>query len=378
MSLKIKTYPELVADMLAAIGEMTGLTNFNIGSVVRTKTEVFAEVVAELYAFGAGMLKQGFLDTATAFWLDRKAQEYGLTRKPAVKAEGIVVYSRKVAKPTNVPIPEGSIVTTPKDQSGTEYRYFTTLEVVLLAGELSVEAPVIAENAGNAYNVGPGSISRMKTFITGIDAVTNPEEWLTTVGVNEEADAALRQRCFLAWEELSQGGTAAAYVSWALSVGGVKSAFVDDTLPRGEGTVDVYIMGEAGPPDPALIEAVQDVVDDNRPITADALVFSPEVVSIPITLTVTPRAGYDTAAMDTEVRRRLSVFFGDIEDAALPIVPLGVGKDVVVAQIVGIVMAVPGVYSVTVDEPAADVIIDPNQFPEQGLVTITMEAPSNE
>ena len=105
MSLKIKTYTELVADMLAAIGEKTGLTNFNVGSVVRTTTEVFADVVAELYAFGAGMLKQGFLDTATTFWLDRKAQEYGLTRKPAIKTEGIVVYSRKTAKATNVPVP---------------------------------------------------------------------------------------------------------------------------------------------------------------------------------------------------------------------------------------------------------------------------------
>ena len=378
MPLTIKTYQEIVSEMLTAVGQKTGLTNFNVGSVVRTTTEVFAEVVGELYAFGAGMLKQGFLDTATDFWLDRKAKEYGLTRKPAVKAEGTVIYSRKTAKDTNVPIPEGSIVTTPKDQSGTEYRYFTTLEVVLLAGELSVEVPVIAENAGNAYNVGSGSISKMKTFITGIDAVTNPEDWLTTVGVDEESDAALRQRCFLAWEELSQGGTAAAYVSWALSVAGVKSAIVDDTLPRGEGTVDVYIMGEAGVPDPALIEAVQEVVDSNRPITADALVFSPEVVTIPVTLGVTPRIGYDIAAMETEIRRRLSVFFSDIEDPELAITPLGVGKDVVVAQIVGLVMAVPGVYSLQVQEPGADVNIDPNQFPEQGLVTITMEAPSDE
>ncbi len=378
MALKIKTYPELVADMLAAMGEKTGITNFNVGSVVRTTTEVFAEVVAELYAFGAGMLKQGFLDTATTFWLDRKTLEYGLTRKPAIKAEGTVVYSRKTAKDTNIPIPAGSIVTTPKDQSATEYRYFTTQATVLQTGELSVATPVIAENAGSAYNVGPGSISKMKTFITGVDAVTNLEAWLTTVGVDKETDTALRQRCFLAWEELSQGGTAAAYVSWALSVAGVKSAFVDDSLPRGEGTLDVYIMGVAGPPDPALVEAVQDVVDENRPITADALVFAPEIVTVPVTLGVTPRAGFDTAAMDAEIRRRLSIFFGDIEDPTLPIVPLGVGKDVVVSQIVGVVMAVPGVYSVTVDAPAADIVIDPNQFPEQGLVTITMEAPSHE
>jgi len=378
MSLHIKLYPEIIADMLTAIGAKTGLTNFNVGSVIQTTTEVFAEVVGELYAFGAEMLKQGFLDTATTFWLDRKAREFGLTRKPAVKAEGIVEYSRKTAKDTNVTIREGSIITTPQDQSGTQYRYFTTAEVVLLAGELSIEAPVIAETAGNAYNVGAGSISVMKTFISGVDVVTNLEDWLTVVGVDEESDAALRQRCFLAWDELSQGGTAAAYVSWALSVAGVKSAFVDDTLPRGEGTVDIYIMGEDDPPDPALIVAVQEVVDTNRPITADALVFAPEIVSGPVTLTVIPRAGYDTTAMETEIRRRLSVFFGDIDDPDLPIIPLGVGKDVIVSQIVGVVMAIPGVYSVVVDEPAADIIVDPDQFPEAGLVTITMEAPSYE
>jgi len=378
LSLKIKTYPELVSGMLTAIGEHTDLTNFNVGSVTRTLTEVFSEVVAELYAFGAGMLRQGFLDTATGFWLDRKAKEYGLTRKPAIKTQGGVRYSRKTAKDTNVPIPEGSIVTTPMDQSGRQYRYFTTEDAVLLAGELFVAVPVFAETAGSAYNVGPGSISKMKTFITGIDAVANEEDWVTVVGVDEESDAALRQRCFLAWEELSQGGTAAAYVSWALSVPGVKSAFVDNNLPRGDGTVDVYILGEAGPPDSALIEAVQVVVDGNRPITADALVASPDVVTVPIALIVTPRTGWDTAAMETEVRRRLSVYFGDIEDFELQITPLGVGKDVVKAQIVGIVMAVPGVYSVSVGTPESNVVIAPNQFPELGDVTVVMEAPSYE
>jgi uncharacterized phage protein gp47/JayE len=378
MALPFKTYTQLVADMIAAVGDRTGLTNFNIGSTIRTKIEVFAEVVGELYAYGAEMLKQGFLDTATGTWLDRKAGEFGITRIPASKAEGVVVYSRLVAKPTNIPIPEGSIVATAKDASGLQYRYLTTAEVILAAGEKTVEAPVIAEAVGAAYNVGTGAISKMTTFISGIDAVTNEEDWLTTVGVDEETDAALRQRCFLAWDELSQGGTAAAYVSWALSVAGVKSAFVDDTLPRGEGTVDIYIMGDDGPPDPALIADVQDVIDDNRPITADALVLSPDIVEVPITMDVTPRAGYDSVAMTTEIERRIDVFFGDVEDSTLAIVPLGVGKDVVVAQIIGVVMSVPGVYSVDVTEPAADIEIDANEFPVQGAVTINMGAPSYE
>ncbi len=378
MAPQIKTYSELVSSLLTAIGERTGLTNFNVGSVVRTLAEVFSEVVGELYAFGAEMLKQGFLDTATGIWLDRKAREYGLERKPAIKTVGYVIYSRPIAKNTNISIPTGSIVTTPKDQSGKEYRFFTTEDAVLQAGELSVSVPVIAENAGSAYNVGPTSISRMKTYINGIGSVSNETDWMTIVGVDEEKDSALRQRCFLAWEELSQGGTAAAYVSWALSVPGVKSAFVDDTLPRGEGTVDIYIMGEAGPPDAALIVAVQEVVDANRPITADALVLSPVIVPIDILLSVVPRSGYDTTTLEQEIRRRLSVYFGDIDDPDSGITPLGVGKDVVVAQIIGLVMTILGVYSVSIIQPTSDIVISPNEFPELGTVSITLEAASHE
>jgi uncharacterized phage protein gp47/JayE len=218
----------------------------------------------------------------------------------------------------------------------------------------------------------------MKTYINGVDAVTNEADWIAVVGADEEGDEALRQRCYLAWEELAQGGIAAAYISWALSVTGVTSAFVDDDLPRGEGTLDLYIMGEAGPPDGALLEAVQAVVDGNRPITADALVRAPDAAIVTIHLVVTPRAGYDVSALDTEIRRRLSVLFGDIDDATLGLTPLGVGKDVVVARLVALVMAIPGVYSVTVLEPPADVVIASNQVPELGDVTIDMEAPSNE
>ena len=378
MALQIKTYSEIVSSMLTAIGERTGLTNFNVGSVVRTLTEVFSEVVGELYAFGAEMLKQGFLDTATGFWLDRKAKEYGITRKPAIKTVGRIVYSRPLPKSTNIPIPTGSIVTTPKDQSGKEYRYFTTEEAVLLAEELSVSVPVIAEEAGSSYNVGPDSISKMKTYINGIGSVTNEVGWITTVGVDEEKDSALRQRCFLAWEELSQGGTARAYVSWALSVPGVKSAFVDDTLPRGEGTVDIYIMGEAGPPDAALIDAVQAVIDENRPITADALMRSPDIVTVDISMRVTPRSGFDPNTIETEISRRISVYFGDIDDPDLSIIPLGVGRDVVASRIVAIAMEVDGVYMAVLNEPDANIAIAPNEFPEIGSVTIFMEAPSNE
>jgi phage-related baseplate assembly protein len=163
-----------------------------------------------------------------------------------------------------------------------------------------------------------------------------------------------------------------------LSVPGVKSAFVDDDLPRGEGTLDIYLMAESGPPDALLLAQVQEVIDAHRPITADALVLSPEVVTVPVTASLTPRAGWDPEAIDAEARRRLAVYFGELEDASLGLVPLGVGKDVVVSQVVALLMAIPGVYSVDLASPVATVVIAPNQVPALGAVTLTMEAPSNE
>ena len=378
MSLQIKTVTELVAEALAWIGASTKLTNFNAGSVVRTWTEVFCGVVGDLYTFAGEMLAQGFIDTATGFWLDRKAREYGIVRNAAITTKGVVLFSRLLPKSTNITIPAGTLVKSNKDQSGVERRYTTDAEVILLAGTTEIEADVTAEDSGSDYNLGAGSIVVMAIYISGLDSVTNEADWITQTGVDKESDTLLRNRLLLAWEELSQGGTAAAYVSWALSVPGVKSAFVDDNLPRGDGTLDVYIMDEAGSPAPALIAAVQLVVDANRPITADALVLGPDIIEIDLTLTVTPRVGWDIVAMEAEIRRRFSVYFGDVEDETLSITPIGVGKDIVLAQLVAVVMGVSGVYSVTFSDPVADLEIDPNEFPESRTITITMAAASTE
>ena len=373
-----KTFSTIVSETLTAIGERTNLTNFNVGGTIRTITEVFSEVVGELYAYGSDMLKQGFMATAQGAWLINKVKEVGVEPKDVITTEGTVMFSRPTARDTNITIPVDSIVATKKDQSGKEYRYFTTQEVILPAGSISVAVPVIAENPGSAYNVGAGSITVMKTYINGISAVTNRPDWITTVGVDEESDEELRSRGFLAWEELSQGGIAAAYISWAKAVTGVVSAFVDDNLPRGEGTIDVYILGQSGPPDTALIKAAQLHINDQVPIGADPLVRAPGIVTVNMDLIITPKAKYDTVSMDAEIRRRLSVLFGDIQDASLDITPLGVGNDVVVARIIDVVMDVPGVYSVSVLSPASDVVVAINEYPELGTVTLTMKAASNE
>lgn len=365
----IKSFEEIVRDMLAKIGARSPLSNFNPGSVIRTLVEVIAFAIAELYGLVAAVIKQGFLATATGFWLDLKVREYGLTRKPAIMTRGMVTFGRRRALGTNVTIPAGVIVTTLTDQNGRQFRFVTTEAVVLQSGQAEVLVPVQAEKSGAAWNVGAGAIQKLTVYVSGIDYVRNDGGWITAEGADTETDEELRRRGFLAWAELARGGTRDAYISWALSVPGVKNAFVDDTLPRGQGTVDVYVISTAGLPTAALVAQVQGVVDANRPITADVLVKAPTVRWIALDLVVTPKRLADTTVIESELRTRMDAFFNPSGDPSFDLPtfnwngPLGIGRDVVLNQLTHIAMSVPGVYDVTFNAPTGDIVIAPYEFP---------------
>ncbi len=382
--MQIKTYTQIVDSLISGVGSRTPLSNFNVGGKIRTILEVVSEATAELYMFGAEELANVFLSTASGVWLDRKGAEYNLVRHQSIKAQGTVVFGRNVARNTNIPIPAGTVVATRRDGYGVEYRYKTDAQVILAAGTTTIEAAVTAdwptetEKNGSLWNAAGAGITAMKTYLSGVDYVTNASDWLTTAGADEESDAHFRRRIKAKWNELARGGTAAAYESLALSVAGVESAFVDDNLPRGEGTVDIYIMSQGGAPSQALIDDVQDVIDANRPITADALVRAPQAVTVAVTMQVTPKSGADITVLDAEIKRRLRVYFGSIVDAALDVVPLGVGKDVCSARLAAIAMSVPGVYKAVMITPTADVIVDPNEYPTLGTPIINFGAYSNE
>ena len=370
----IRTYDQIVADMLAKIAARTKLTNFNVGSVVRTLVEILGAAIADLGDLTLACLKAGFIATATGYWLDLKAKEFGVTRHPAKATEGIVFFCRSVPKNENIVIPAGTIVSTLKDQEGKAYRFFTKDEAILATGTTEIEAAIIAEQPGAAHNVGPGSIQKTAVHIRGVDRVENRDEWITSEGTDEETDASLRARCFLAWEELTQGSTERAYISWALSDARVPSAFVNSQHPRGQGTVNVYILGAGGMPSQSLIDDVQAVIDENRPLCVDALVLAPDEIEVDLDLAIIPRRWVPTSTIEAEVRKRLQAYFNPQGDPAYPwIESLGVGEKVVFNQLVEIVMSVDGVYDVRFVSPLVDIDVDTDELPTIRTLTIRFE-----
>ena len=372
--MQLRTYDQIIADMLVKIADRTKLTNFNVGSVIRTLVEVIGSAIADLGELTLAALKAGFLATATGYWLDLKAREFGVTRHPAKRTEGIVFFVRAVPRDENITIPAGTIVSTLKDPDGKAYRYSTLTEVVLVAGTSEIAAPIIAQSAGAAYNVGPGSIKKTVIHLRGVDSVENRSDWITSEGTDLETDESLRRRAFLAWEELTQGSTERAYISWALSDARVTSAFVNSHHPRGQGTVNIYILGAGGMPSPSLIDDVQETIDANRPLCSDALVLAPESRDVVVDLAITPKRYFVTSEIEAEVRKRLEGYFNPQGDPAYPwIEPLGVGKKVVFNQLVEIVMSVNGVYDVLLSSPTGDIEIDTDQLPVLASLVIRFE-----
>ncbi len=296
------------------------ITNYNSGGVFRTFLEIVAEAVYSFYVLLSNVIRQAFVQTAEGGWLDLKCEEIGITRKPATKTEGIVVFSRENADPVNIVIPSGTILKTKTDSKGKEYRFFTTEETILSSGSTSVNVPVVAEFEGAAYNVGANTITELVSAIPGIDSVNNETNWITKEGTDQETDEDLRERYYLKWEELARGSTKMAYVGYTKEVNGVVDVEVDDSWPRGQGTVDIYITGTNGMPTQTLIDEVQAVINDKKPICSDALVKAPEPVVLNATFNIEIFPGQPLEGLQAEIENIVNALFirseeySDLED----------------------------------------------------------------
>lgn len=257
--------------------------NLNKG-IVRGLIELWCWGLWQLYQFLALVLIQAFPDQATGVWLELHCRQVNVFRKPATKAAGTVYFCRAVDA-GNIAIPAGRVIRTLPDAAGKIYRYVTTAAAVLLAGSLEVAVPVEAEEYGSAANATSGQITEIVTVVPGVDSVENRAAWLTAEGANIEADEPLRLRYQLAWKALN-GCTKYAYEAWARQVTGVIDVKILDQHPRGQGTLDVMVVGSAGIPTQGLLDAVTANIlgtgnkDEKNPINDNVEIKGPTPVLV--------------------------------------------------------------------------------------------------
>jgi len=244
------------------------------------------------------VLAFGFADTTYGAYLDMRAKEYGLTRKPAVKAVGSLTFSG----PDGTVIPRGTLASTGGDNP---VYFVTTAEATIASGSVTVAAE--AQDAGAAGNVGAGVITTLLGDLVGIVAVTNAKFF--EGGVDAESDASLLARYYERAQRPATSGNANQYRQWALEVPGVSDAKVYPVW-NGPGTVKVVLLDDdKTAPDASVVSAVQTYIDPTKdgtgkgvaPIGAACTVAGAVEVPINILVEVTLAPGATVAEVKAQI-----------------------------------------------------------------------------
>lgn len=347
-----KTIDEIYEEMLAVFGEASGYLP-SASCDLAARLYAAAVQIQGLYWQAQWLLDQSFPQTAGGEYLERHAQLRGISRSVATKAKGTIRFGVPVAVSGDLTVKEGTVCMTAGG-----VRFATTETVVLKAGNLYVDAPAVALEAGKAGNVAAGTVSVMAAMPVGIKACTNPAAFAG--GDDAEDDEALRQRLLDSYRRLPNGANAAYYEQTALSFPGVAAA-VAVGRPRGVGSVDLYVATESGTPDTALLEELNAFLQEKREISVDLQVLAPVTAAVNISAVIQPAEGYTFSEAQADA------------DAALRAAFTGamLGKSATLAFLGNLLYDLDSVQNYRFISPSADLAGSPTVLPSLGTVSIS-------
>ena len=333
-------YQGLAAEFQARTGKTAGSS-----SELAVRFYAVAAQIYSLYVQGEWTRRQCFPQTATGEDLDKHAQLRGVTRRQAAKATGTVRFYVSEPQEIQTEIPEGTVCMT-----AAGVRFLTTQAVTVKAGEPHADAPVIADEAGAAGNVGASTIVFMSLPPLRIVACANPEP--LTNGLDEEGDEELRARVMATYQRLANGANNAFYRQAAMSFDEVAAVTV---LPRydGVGTVGVVPAAQGGMPSEKLLEEMQAYFDQVREIACKVTVLAPTKHEVELELKLWAKADRDFDTVADTVKQTLTDWFNGER----------LGQPLLRAQLTSLVFGVDGVANCEFVKPAADLPLNRKTLP---------------
>lgn len=285
-------------DLLRDIKNLLPQADIGVDSDYYVRASSVASCVEGLYQHQSWIVKQIFPDTADTEFLEWHCAIRGLSRKPPVFAQG----TAKVSGVAGTSVPLGTII---KLQDGR--RYETVRAFVIPdsgVGVVDIKA-MLAGVSGNVLNE-QGAFVQVNSNVdsTVLDIIVSG-------GLEQESDAELLSRLLELLRRPPAGGNKYDYKRWAMSVPGVSRAFVYP-LRRGLGTVDVIIVSGRDLPSEDTIKAVQDYIDEVRPVTAKgALALAPtrKIVNINVQVSL---SGIDEQLFKQRLQDSLKELFSGL------------------------------------------------------------------
>lgn len=194
---KIYTITEIVNRMITRMTANTGITDFTPGSNIRTMFETIAVFIEYIQFLVEEAYRSFYVDTAAGEDLDKRVSDFGMRRKRARNATGIVSFKRIQYSPDTFYIYAGSQVSTQPDTFGNTVSFRLLNDVVFPASTqqnpiTEVTGTVVCESSGPIGNVLQGKITNITSIVPGINTVTNPNSFMD--GSNAETDDQLKKR----------------------------------------------------------------------------------------------------------------------------------------------------------------------------------------
>ena len=268
------------------------ITKWGSGGVFYWLTRICVQIHIELLRLARTILNNQFLRHAEGRWLELKAADFSKFRKAATRTQGYVTLVRSDYGQA-LTVTKGHMFKTAPDINGDELVYYTLEDTVIQAGQAEGSVLVEAEAAGARYNVSEDQIRVSMIYLEGVSQVTNRQGWIYSEGADEESEAGLRSRTLSSWEELSTNTTSAKLKAAVEAIPGVMCAYIDDQHPRGQGPVDVIVVGTAGEASEELVRKAQAAADQLKDNYEDYLAKSGTITyqDVDITLYLKQGAG---------------------------------------------------------------------------------------
>lgn len=357
-SFQVKSFLSIAASMINKMRGSTGnVTDFNVGSIVRTMLEAVAQEIDQLYQQMVNSLKAA-IQTATYL-------TFGFTELPAVNASGQVVVSI-VAQSMAVTIPAGTTFS-PAGGSGTVYT--ASAATVILIGQTSASVQVVASVAGIAGNLAANTAFALSIVPPGFIVATNPAAFINGAPAETASARQLRFQQFISNLARSPVAGVTYGCKTAQLVDGngnvterVVLAYVyepyelDNTQPVG--LYYCYVHNGVGSTSSALVAQAQKVVNGYTDSSGNlvigykaagtrAVVAAATEQALQVAGVLTPAAGY----MLADVIAAVTATHGSY------LLSLGIGQPAHLEALYGLAWDTPGVADLVISSPTADVAV---------------------
>ena len=227
-----------------------------------------------------------FTATATELYLDLKAWDVGLERKPAVKTQGNVSFTKADIN-AEVVVKAGTKVLS-DNSLGAIYTLLVLVDMQIPIGTKAATILCEAISAGAGHNLASGYYHVLPTPNDGIASVSNVGDWISRSGANKESDDALALRIRDQFSSVGNYHIDAVYRGAIATFAGMRSdlLYFEHNAPRGPGTANCHVMMDVGETPQSMIDGINNYINAQGYHGHGDDLLVKAMVSSPIDLTV--------------------------------------------------------------------------------------------